>query len=171
MPSAIDLHMRAWLSERSEVYADAFSSPLLDPNVQLPPDGNIGALGPIPFFVDGNRLQTIQNAVWKGGGNYASHKRIASTTLVEATGSDADTFSFDMRLSAYLGVNPWDAIAKILAAERDQTAMTLTIGTHAYGRYRWLIAGHTIKLDTFDVYGNLLTATVSIQLVEYLKGD
>lgn len=129
----------------------------------------IGALGPIPFYVSGASVQTIQNAVWSGGGNHAAHKRIGSTTLVEATGSDADTFSFDMILSADLGVNPWEAITALLGAERQQIAMTLTIGDHAYGRYRWLIESHKIKLNRFDSDGNLYEAAVSINLIEYLS--
>lgn len=139
-----------------------------DPDLRAPAR-EIGALGSVPFYVSNYAVQTIQNVVWSGGGNYASHKRIAGTTLVEATGSDADTISFDMVLSANLGVNPLDAIAQILNAEREQTFLLLTIGDHAYGRYRWLIESHKIKLDQFDLNGNLMTATVSVKLVEYLK--
>lgn len=129
----------------------------------------IGALGPIPFFVSGDFVQTIRNVTWSGAGTYAAHNRIGYTTLVEATGSDADTISFEMLLSRDLGVNPWDAIKMLLNAERDQTYMELTIGDHGYGRYRWLIASHTINLTKFDFIGNLTEAVVSIKLVEYLR--
>ena len=131
--------------------------------------GNIGALGSIPFYASSYAVQTIQNAVWSGKANYASHKRIGSTTLVEATGSDADEFSFDMLLSADLGVNPWAALEKIITAERQQTYQMLTIGDHAYGRYRWLIADHKIKLSKFDANGNLWECLVSVKLVGYLR--
>jgi hypothetical protein len=133
------------------------------------PGRTIGALGAIPFYVSDYAVQTFQNAVWSGGGNYAAHKRIGSTTLVEATGSDADTFTFDMLLSADLGVNPWDAISELLAAERQQAFLLLTIGDHAYGRYRWLIADHKINLNKFDRNGSLYEAVVSVKLIEYLR--
>ena len=129
----------------------------------------IGALGDVPFYVSGDRVQTIQKATWSGAGTYAAHNRIGYTTLVEATGSDADTFSFEMLLSSDLGVNPWDAIKILLDAERNQTFMQLTIGDHGYGRYRWLIASHNISLNKFDFHGNLIEAVVSVKLVEYLK--
>ena len=129
----------------------------------------IGALGPIPFYVSSRATQTIRNVSWSGSGIYSAHNRIGSTTLVEATGSDADRFSFEMLLSADLGVNPWDAVKALLQAERNQTAMQLTIGDHGYGRYRWLIASHDIKLNRFDMKGNLMEAVVSINLVEYLR--
>ena len=129
----------------------------------------IGALGPIPFYCSGKGVQTIQNATWSGKGNYASHKRIGSTTLVEATGSDADEFSFEMFLSIDLGVNPWNVLEKLLAAERQQKYMPLTIGDHAYGRYRWLIASHKIDFKKHDIYGNITEVLLSVKLVEYLK--
>ena len=129
----------------------------------------IGALGPVPFYVSSSAVQTIQNVVWNGSAAYAAHNRIGYTTLVEATGSDADTLSFEMLLSANLGVNPWDAIKLLLQAEREQTFLQLTIGDHGYGRYRWLIASHNISLNKFDAYGNLVEAVVSIKLVEYLR--
>jgi hypothetical protein len=129
----------------------------------------IGALGSIPFYVSDAAVQTIRNMVWSGAGTYAAHNRIGYTTLVEATGSDADTISFEMLLSANLGVNPWDAITALLNAERNQYHMQLTIGNHGYGRYKWLIASHSIKMEKFDIYGNLTEAVVSIKLVEYLK--
>lgn len=133
------------------------------------PSRQIGALGPIPFYVSWNAVQTIRNVVWSGNGTYAAHNRIGYTTLIEATGSDADTISFEMFLSADLGVNPWDAITALLQAERNQTSLQLTIGDHGYGRYRWLIASHNISLNKFDMKGNLIEAVVSIKLVEYLK--
>lgn len=129
----------------------------------------IGALGPIPFFVSDEAVQTIRNVTWSGAGTYAAHNRIGYTTLVEATGSDADTISFEMLLSADLGVNPWDAIKAFLTAERDQTAMQLTIGDHGYGRYRWLIASHNINMTKFDSFGRLVEVLISIKLVEYLR--
>lgn len=129
----------------------------------------VGALGPIPFYVSGNAVQTIRNVTWSGAGTYASHNRIGYTTLVEATGSDADTINFEMLLSRDLGVNPWDAIKEILKAERNQTFLELNIGDHGYGRYCWLIASHSISMTKFDFLGNLTEAVVSIKLVEYLK--
>ena len=133
------------------------------------PSRQIGALGPVPFYVSWQAVQTIQNVVWSGSANIASHNRIGGTTLVEATGSGADTISFDMLLSSDLGVKPWDAISALVQAERKQTALQLTIGDHGYGRYRWLISSHDIKLNKFDMKGNLTEALVSVKLVEYLK--
>ena len=133
------------------------------------PARQIGALGPIPFYVSALAVQTIRNVAWSGSANYAAHNRIGSTALVEATGSNADTLSFDMFLSKDLGVDPWDAISALLKAERNQTFMQLTIGNHGYGRYRWLVAGVNLALNKFDMKGNLTEAVVSVKLVEYLK--
>ena len=129
----------------------------------------IGVLGSIPFYISSEAVQTIRNVQWTGAGTYAAHNRIGYTTLVEATGSDADTISFEMLLSYDLGVDPWDALTALLKAERNQSMMYLTIGDHGYGRYRWIIASHNISLTKFNSMGNLTEAVVQIKLVEYLK--
>ena len=130
---------------------------------------HVGALGSVPFYISAKAVQTIRNATWSGRGNYSAHNRIGYTTLVEATGSDADTFSFEMLLSAALGVNPWNAIKTLLNAEQNQLPMQLTIGKYSYGRYRWLVASHDLSLTKFDTNGNLTEAVYKVKLVEYLK--
>ena len=72
-------------------------------------------------------------------------------------------------LSAFLGVNPMSDLAKIWDYERKGQALPLIIGSKAYGKYRWVIKSHKIKMQTFDGSGDLLSATVSISLLEYIK--
>lgn len=153
----------------AEINRDWLSEARLRAQLAAYPARQIGALGSIPFYVSSSTVQTIHNIVWSGSGSYSEHKRIGSTTLVEATGSDADTITFDMLLSADLGVNPWDALTKLLTAVREQNYLQLTIGDHAYGRYRWLAVDYKIKMNQHDVYGNLTECVVSVKLVEYLK--
>ena len=48
-------------------------------------------------------------------------------------------------------------------------SLPLTIGDHAYGKYRWSIVSHKIKFKQFDRVGNVIGATVSVELQEYLR--
>lgn len=131
---------------------------------------SIGCLGEIPFIVSAKAIQTIQNATWSGSARYGIHARHLGDALTEFTGRDPDAFSFDMQLSAYLGIDPMDAIVKLWTYERTGRAVPLTIGDKAFGKYRWNVTKHKIKLETYDKSGNLTVATVSVELQEYVKG-
>lgn len=129
----------------------------------------IGCLGDIPFIVSADTVQTIQNAVWSGSARYSEHQRHLSNALTEFTGLDPDKFSFDIVLSAYLGVDPMTAINQLWQYEREGKTVPLVIGDKGYGKYRWTVKSHKIKIQTYDRSGNLLAATVSVDLLEYLK--
>ncbi len=129
----------------------------------------VGCLGEIVFSVSDNLVQTLNNAQWSGSARYATHQRHLKDALTEFCGLEPDTFSFDMVLSAFLGVNPQTEINKIWQYERSGEALSLVIGNKAYGKYRWNIVSHKAKMQHCDKEGNLLHATVSINLQEYLK--
>ena len=129
----------------------------------------VGALGDIVFQVSADAIKTINNVVWSGSARYAENKRHLGNTVVEFTGSEADTLSFDMVLSLYLGVDPMEDIQKIKAHERAGTALPLVLGERSIGSYKWVIKSHKVQMETFDGHGNVTGATVSVELLEYAK--
>lgn len=126
----------------------------------------VGCLGDIAFQVSADTVRTISDMTWSGSANYATHSRHLADALVEFTGLAPDTISFDITLSAYLGVSPMADIVKIWDYERSGRALPLVLGSKAYGKYRWVIKSHKIKMQTFDGHGNLTSATVSLSLTE-----
>lgn len=130
----------------------------------------IGTLGEVVFSVSDQAVETIQNFVWSGSARYSTHQRHLSDALTEFTGLDPDGITFDIYLSAYLGVNPMSEVIKIWSYERSGAAVPLTIGTHAYGKYRWSILSHKVKAQDFDTAGDMTSATLSLTLQEYLRG-
>lgn len=129
----------------------------------------VGCLGEIPFKVSFGEVQTINNLTWSGSAKYSTHDRHGGNALTEFTGLKTDSITFDMELSAFLGVNPMNAISMLWAYERSGTAVPLVIGTHAYGKYRWSVVSHKVKAKNHDADGDILTATVSVTLQEYLR--
>lgn len=129
----------------------------------------VGCLGDIPFYVSDEAIQTITNIQWGGSAQYATHKRHNNDSLTEAVGRDPDTMAFDIKLSAFLGVNPFDVILKLLDYERHFVALPLVIGERAYGKYRWVIKSKTIKGKHTDAAGNIIDCEVTIKLQEYQK--
>jgi hypothetical protein len=131
--------------------------------------GQIGCLGDIAFIASSNLVETIQNMQWSGAARYAEHQRHKSNALTEFVGIAADTMSFDLTLSAYLGVKVMDELVKIWTYERKGISLPLVIGEKPYGKYRWVIKNHKIKMQYYDKSGNLTSATVNINLLEYLN--
>lgn len=129
----------------------------------------IGCLGNIAFQVSSDVVRTISNVTWSGSANYNTHARHLTNSLVEFTGIAPDEITFDIVLSAALGVNPKTDINKIWEYERKGHTLPLVIGSKAYGKYRWVIKSHKIKMETFSGGGDLMSATVSISLLEYIK--
>ena len=111
----------------------------------------VGTLGEVVFSVSDQTIETINNFVWSGSARYSTHQRHLTNALTEFTGLDPDGITFDIYVSAYLGVNPMAEIVKIWNYERGGTAVPLTIGMHAYGRYRWSIKSHKTKVPCQEV--------------------
>lgn len=128
----------------------------------------LGALGDIVFQVSDDTVKTLNNLSWGGSANYATHKRHGYHAMTEYTGMGADTISFDMILSAYLGVNPQAEISKLFGYERNGTALSFVLGNKAYGKYRWVITKHSVKSQYFDGDGSITQCKVTVNLQEYI---
>lgn len=129
----------------------------------------IGCLGDVAFTVSSEVVKTLNNFTWSGSAQYATHERHCGNALTEFCGLDPDKISFDVGLSVFLGVNPMDDLNKLWKYEREGTALPLTIGNKAYGKYRWNLINHTATFEQYDGKGNMLSCSVSISLQEYLK--
>lgn len=129
----------------------------------------IGALGKLSFKVSEAQVRTFRNFQWSGAARYGTHQRHGGNALTEFTGLDADQISLDMTFNAQLGTSPIDEIWQLWSWQRKGTTLPLTIGSHAYGRYRWTITGLTIKAQYFDKNGDIYHAVVTVKLQEYLR--
>lgn len=129
----------------------------------------VGVLGDIVFQVSSDMVKTFEKMQWSGSARYSQHNRHLTNALTEFTGIDPDTMSFDMELSEYLGVDVMPELVKIWVAERNGKPLSLVIGERPYGKYKWTIKSHKIKLKTYDRRGNMTGASVSVDLLEYLK--
>ena len=109
------------------------------------------------------------NFVWSGSARYATHDLHAGNSISEYTGTDLAKITFDIQLLASLGVDPMSEIWRLFDLERQGVTLPLTIGNHGYGRYRWTILSHKTKAEHYDGHGNIISATLSISLQEYLR--
>ena len=129
----------------------------------------VGALGGIVFSVSSRTVKTISNLVWSVSARYATHDLHADNSISEYTGTNLAKITFDIQLLSSLGVDPMSEIWRLFDLERQGATLPLTIGNHGYGRYRWTILNHKVKAEHFDGHGNIIGATLSISLQEYLR--
>lgn len=129
----------------------------------------VGCLGEIVFRVSSDAILTLNNFKWSGSAKYATHQRHSMNSLTEFVGVDPDKISFNIVVSAYLGVDPQEEINKLWKYERNGIAVALILGNKAYGKYRWNVTAHSVTAQYFDGYGNLTSASVSVTLQEYLR--
>lgn len=128
----------------------------------------VGCLGDIVFAVSSEAIETVDNFVWSGSAQYASHKLHLGNELLEFTGTNADSISFSVFLATYLGVDPQKEINKIWDYERKGKLLPLIMGDKGYGKYRWVITSHKSQLK-FDGKGNALDMDVSLTLSAYVR--
>ena len=131
--------------------------------------GMIGCLGDIVFEVSSDTLLTINNVQWSGSARYAAHQRHLTDALTEFTGRDPDKMAFDMLLYTALGAAPMASVVQLWGYERSGQAVPLYIGDKGYGKYRWTVVSHSMRMQSFDARGNVTSAVVSVNLQEYLR--
>lgn len=127
----------------------------------------IGTLGDTVFSVSNKLVKTFDEMKWESSARYATHDRHLKVQLIEFLGTDAESITFNMHFSAYLGVNPLNELTKLLKNERSGKVMRLVIGPKTYGRNKWVIDKTSIEMQRFDGKGNLIGAKVAVSLKEY----
>lgn len=127
----------------------------------------IGRLGEIRFSVSSKEVRTLQGMEWSSSVRWGKHDRIGKEPLLEYGGVNTDTITLTMYFSKFCGVEPIQEMVRLLGIERKGEANRLVIGSHAYGTNKWVIASSSRKMEYFDMYGNVLGASVQIVLTSY----
>lgn len=126
----------------------------------------VGCLGDIVFSVSKDIIKTIRNVSWQSSATIQAHKRHMDVDLPEFTGVSLDSFTFNIRLSKFLGVSdPTSDVSRLRMYQRNGIALSLVIGEKSYGR--WLVSKYKITVEHYDKNGNIVTADISVDLTEY----
>ena len=129
-----------------------------------------GALGKdIIFQTSAHYINTFSDLKWDTKTNLQTIDRHLKNDLVEFCGMDLETISFKMTFNCLFGVDPLESTAKLLKHQRNGDVLMLTIGTHRYGQYRWIIESTSKSLEKFDRMGQAQIIEVDITLKEYAK--
>lgn len=128
----------------------------------------IGTFGPIVFETSDRRILTFRELGREVAGRWASHTVIGVKPKKEFLGAEAQSITFTVRLSATHGVRPratLDTIANLV--ETGQTH-TLIIGQRPVGLNPFALVSCSESWDQVLSGGELVAATVSLTLEEYL---
>ena len=126
----------------------------------------IGNFGDVVFQVSSETVQTFENLSWSSAAKYGSHALHMKTEMLEMTGYAPDEVSFEMFLSAFLGVSPEQILQALQQMLKKGTVASLVLGTTVIGK-KWVLTkiGRSFKHVYKD--GTLVSCQVNVTLQEY----
>lgn len=131
----------------------------------------LGALGDIVFissFKTPRKVRTFndfkRDSAARWGNNDIHLKKPRSQFL----GPGLDTITFTMSFDVNLGMNPRVEMEKLLKYETEGKVLPLQIGGKGLGKGKWKILSLGQAWERIDRDGNLLKASLSVTLEEYV---
>lgn len=118
----------------------------------------------VAFVVSSEVVETFDNMKVNKAVSYTTHKIHGKKAAPEMTGLDADTVTFEMLLSAYLGVNPQRELEKLEAFMKQGTICNLALGERLFGT--WVIKSIPYNVDYVYKEGDITQAKVTVSLIE-----
>lgn len=128
--------------------------------------GNWGA--DIVFRVSEKQMLTFQGLNRTVGAEWASHSRVGRKDQSEFLRPKLQKVTFSVKLDATLGVRPRATLDRLADFVERGTVNALVIGGKRVGRYPWKITDMSEAWNTVLTGGELVTATVSLTMEEYL---
>lgn len=127
----------------------------------------IGSLGSIPFYTSIDESVLINNLDWASVARYAEHTRHTQTDMLEFVGNNPDKITFEITLSAFLGVNPTKMLDRLNALIRNHEAVKFVLGTMPIPGH-WIVTDLGRQMEHLHQDGTLLSCVVKITLMEYV---
>ncbi len=118
----------------------------------------------VVFEVSSDVIRTFTNMKISKKANYTTHKIHGHKAVPEMTGLDADTVTFEMLLSAYLGVNPKKELDKLETFMKKGTVCNLVLGDKTYGT--WVIQSIPYNIEYVYREGDITQAKCTVSLIE-----
>lgn len=128
----------------------------------------IGNFGSIVFETSDRKIMTPRGINQTVGSSWAVHDTIGGKQKTEYTGKNLRTFSFEITLSAELGVRPRKMLQQLEELAEGREVFPLVIGGKPVGENMWRLVSISEEWNTVLNQGELISATVSLSLEEYV---
>ena len=125
-----------------------------------------GMLGNVTFTVTNQTMRTLSNLSRSNKANYSTHKLINKVGILEFTGVDPETITFEAIFSAWLGENPENWRNKLYKLLKNGKAVTFVLGTSPIGT-QWVIENLSFNTELFWKDGTPGEYKATISLKEY----
>lgn len=129
----------------------------------------IASLGNIVFEVSDEQVRTFKNMKYSVGARYQKHNRLGGKPILEYISPDIETLSMNIKLSAFLGLDPRKEMKKLNDACRNGELLRFVLGKKQFGSYRWVITKVNNSIERVDNKGNILSIEASLTLELYPK--
>jgi len=131
----------------------------------------IGYFGDIIFETSAQKVLNFRDFSRETNPRIEKHNRINKKPLLEFIGPDLDTISLTINLNFNLGVNVQEELKKLQKMTDRGEAEILVIAGNIIGSDKWVIKSKSEAWNTVYSNGFLYSASVSIQLEEYISDD
>ena len=131
--------------------------------------GAIGSFGnKIVFETSDRKLLTFSGMTQKVSGKYAKHSVVGQKDKAEFTGPGNRSVTFKILLDVSFGIRPREVIENIEKAIENGEAEYLVIGGSPVGKNRFYISSVSEAFDVVMGRGEIVRATLSLSLEEYV---
>lgn len=128
----------------------------------------IGSFGGIVFQTSDRKVLTPRGMQQTAGSSWALHDNFGGKQKAEYTGQALRTLSFEITLSAELGVRPRKTLEQLERMAEGREAYPLVIGSRPVGANPWRLVSLSETWDTVLNRGELVSAKASLDLEEYV---
>lgn len=128
----------------------------------------IGCLGKkVVFEVSDKTVMTFNGLKKDVSGKWGTHNIISQKAKSEFLGANLQAISFTIHLNAMLGVRPIQVIDTLEKMVENGEHEILSIGCKKIGKHTWKITSISETYNTILNKGEVLSASVDLNLEEY----
>lgn len=129
----------------------------------------VGGYGPLSFIVAGNYINTFDDFQRSGESRWAKHELIGKKPVLEFLGQGCESITFTMNFDVLFGVKPERELEKLRRIRDNGENYALVLGDKPVGKNNWVITGLAEAVKAFDGWGDMIKATVTVTMTEYVK--
>lgn len=131
----------------------------------------IGFMAGVPFLVSKEFVRTFDNYNRSSSGRWAKHEIIGNKPIMEFLGPDTEKITFTMLLKSDQGIAPNTELNNLRNIRDKGKYFSLIIGGRKIGKHSWVIESIGEAVNYWGRYGDILSVSVDITLVEYVEGE
>ena len=129
----------------------------------------IGSFGDVAFEVSADRIRTFRDFQIQRSAKYSEHAIHGGKALLEFTGLSPASLSINIRLAAWLGLNPKEELNMLHEVLNNHIVMPFILDGEPQGDNLWVLESIDDSHEIIDNHGTSIAVEVSLKLKEYIE--